>query len=179
MNNELISFLEKYWAQLTLLIGAIGYCMKSILDLFIRRYEIKFTNLQMNRLEQIKVFYKSYLELELKLRKYYYKTMHSKLDEVERQILQIELAESWRTFIYELRLTRLYVRSTDLKLLDEIENGLDDTNKSIDIYWIDKDLGVTDKESIQKMREIREEFFVKKIPNLLKRLEVSLRKTYR
>lgn len=105
--------------------------------------------------------------------------MHSKLDEVERQMLQVDLAESWRTFIYELKLTRLYVDSADLKLLDEIENGLDDTNMSIDIYWIDKDLGVTDKESIQKMREIREEFFLKRIPNLLNRLEGSLRKAYR
>ena len=179
MNSELISFLKDYWAQLTLLIGAIGYCVKSILDLFIKRFEIKFSNLHENRLGQIKIFYKSYLDLERKLAEYYSKTMFSKLEDGARHVLRLELADCWRTFVYELKLTRLYVRSRDLELLDEIEKSLDEANKTIDMHWIDIEFGTRDKESSKKMEEIRIDLFPKKLPELLKRFENSLRKTYR
>lgn len=104
--------------------------------------------------------------------------MFSKLEEGTKYELQMELAQCWRTFVYELKLTRLYVRSGDLELLDEIEKGLDETNRTIDMHLFDRELGVRDKESSRKMKEIRVDFFPKKLPELLKRFENSLRKTY-
>jgi len=179
MDSELILFLKEYWAQLTLLIGAIGYCLKSVLDLFLKRFEIKFSALHENRVEQIKVFYKAHLDLELKIREYYHRTMFSKFEDIDKFKLQIELANNWRNFVYELKLTRLYVRKCDLELLGEIETSLDEANKTIDMHWIDRQFGTRDQVNSKKLEEIRLELFPKRLPELLARFEKSLRRTYR
>jgi len=58
-----LEFLNKYWAQATVVIFAIGYVIKVILEFYIKKKEIKFNFLHTQRAEVIKQLHIDIVEM--------------------------------------------------------------------------------------------------------------------
>jgi len=62
------------WAQITVIVGVIGFIISKVIEVNIKKREIKYSKLQEKKIIEIKSFYKSYHALELALRDYLYQT---------------------------------------------------------------------------------------------------------
>jgi len=52
-----MDFIVKYWAQLTVLIGVIGYALKGLFDFRLKKLEIKYSLLFKERLSAVSNFF--------------------------------------------------------------------------------------------------------------------------
>lgn len=176
MNKEWIELIFDNWSQITVLLGVIGFIIKTMVDLKVRKQEIKFSYLQQSKKAEVKEFYKYYLELERKLKEYLFITAQNQED--RKQEVRVELLNRWERFELSYYHVRLFLPDKDIALLDEIKKELEDIHLQVDYFQIDKSFGVTEKEMVLKLRNIRDEIFPKRLPILMKRIEDNLRKDY-
>jgi hypothetical protein len=175
---KLLEFLKDYWAQLTLIIAAIGFLFQSVIGAYLKVREIRFKTLHENRLSSIGALYKSYLDLEIKLGGYYNSTMYGTLEKEQKLKIQNEIALGWRNFMYDFKLCRIFVFKKDIELLEKVQEELEEIHNTINHHWIDREYGAHDSENFKKLTVIREEIFPKRLPELFRQLEKSLRDSY-
>ena len=167
-------FIEN-WAQITVMIGAIGFVIKTITFYKLKKREITFSRLQENKILEIKTFYKSYQSLEIALREYLNQTKFGKHSPEIFNRINENIYSKFIDFNYNVMTVKLFLESDDNKTIDEISETLKKIQLDIDKWHIYINSDVP-REEWDKLYDIMNEKFPKKLPELIKRIEDSLRK---
>lgn len=162
------------WAQITILLGAIGYVIKLLTNYWLKKREITFSRLQENKILEIKEFYKSYQQLELALRSYLYQTEFGDHDPEIFFKIKENIRDKFISFSYNSMTVKLFLSSEDIETIDKINDTLESIRVDIGIWHIYKQ-SINPPEGWDKLKEIMEERLPKKLPELIKKIETSLR----
>lgn len=109
-------FIIEYWSQLAVLLGVIGYLLKTIFDFIIRKREIKFIKLHELRAEKISAIFHSLTNMEQSFDQYLNKVHNLSSLEEEKAMLD-EARESINDFKKLIYINELYFdRNTNEKL---------------------------------------------------------------
>lgn len=169
-------FLTEYWAQITVLVMALGWIIQTLVNWNLKKSEIKYSALHQQKLHEVKEFYQAYIGLHDALHGYLIKTAEGK-DELKTE-MRIKTIEKFRDLRISFQCIRLFVPDEDLPLFDDIKRELGDAFLEIDYFNIDKSFDAVDRETVKKLRHVRDVVFPKKLPELLSKVEASLRKHY-
>lgn len=166
-------FLIEYWSQVTFILLTFGYIIQTIWSKILRQKEITYTHVTQNKITEVKAYIRSYNELVFILSEYYYisaQNQNEKLFEIKEKV-----SKSWTNFIVCYSTLKIFLKKEDYQLYNDVENQLQEVQKLLFYNEIDKHFGNTDKDALNKLREIRDEIFPKKLPELIKRIEESLK----
>jgi len=178
--KEFIETIIKYWSQITVLvgvfIGGIGFLLKLYFNWTIKKKEITYSKIRETKIKELREFYSSYVNLEVHLKSLHFASGQNQ-KEYESEIRKI-MPEIWKKFYLDFTFLRIFLSSDEIVLFEELNSELDNIQKKIDFYQIDRNYETYDKELIKELRHIRDEIFPKKIPDLLKRIELNLKKDF-
>lgn len=164
------------WAQIVVIIGAIGFVIQQLVQFWLKKREITFSRLQENKILEIKEFYKSYQKLEIALRQFLYQTeFGTHKDEIFDEIKH-RIRDCFIDFDYHVMTVRLFIDSNDLEVIDEIRDTLESIRKDIGKWHIYNE-SPHPPEGWDKLKEIMDDRFPKTLPALIKKIEMSLRKS--
>lgn len=178
--KELTNILINYWSQITVLIsviiGGIAFLLKLYFNWTIKKKEITYSKIRETKINELREFYTSYVNLEVHLKSLHFASgQNQKEYEVE---IRKRMPEIWKKFYLDFTFLRIFLSSDELVLFEELNSELDNVQKKIDFYQIDREYETYDKELIKELRHIRDEIFPKRIPDLLKRIEINLKKDF-
>lgn len=113
-----VEFIIEYWSQIAVLLGIVGYLLKTILDFIIRKREIKFVKLHKLRAKIISEIYLSLANMEQSFDKYLNK-VHNLPSLKEEKALLDEARESMNDFKRLIHINELYF---DQKTNEKLNN---------------------------------------------------------
>jgi len=180
------------WSQITVLLGIVGFVIKTLTVFFLKKKEITFSRLQENKILEIKSFYKSYQKLNIDLSTYLNQMLHEKdhkaLKKNEEEYIKLinDIYDTFREdihnhffdFRYNAMTIKLFFDNEDLSIIDEISNTFDSILKELDTYRSNNKLSNT-SEGWENLERIRDEDILKRLPELIKKIEVSLRQSFK
>ncbi len=164
----------EYWSQLTFILLGVGYVIKTICDAILKKREITYSQVTQNKISELKLYIKSYNELVFLLKEYHFaagQNQKSKLPDIQEKVYK-----SWINFITSYGILRVFLKASEYPLYEEVKVQLEEIQKRIVFNEIDKSFGIIDKDSIKKLWEITEDIFPKKLPELIAKIEWSLKK---
>lgn len=178
--KELTITLIDYWSQITVLIGVIiggiGFLLKLYFNWTIKKKEITYSKIRETKIKELREFYTSYVNLEVHLKSLHFASGQNQ-KEYEAEIRK-RMPEIWKKFYLDFTFLRIFLSSDEIVLFEELNRELDNIQKKIDFYQIDREYETYDKELIKELKYIRDEIFPKRIPDLLKRIEINLKKDF-
>lgn len=174
--NDLLEILNKYWSQIIVLLLGFGYLIKSYFNWRLKQKEITFDKIKETKLKELKQFYKSYINLESHLKQLQFAAAKSKIEEENR--VRNLLPDIWRQFYLDFTFLRIFLSSEELKSFENLHKELENIQKKLDYYKIDRDMDDYDMELIKELRYIRDNIFPKRIPELLILIENNLKKDF-
>ena len=178
MDKEWYEIVIENWSQIAILLGMIGFIIKSLTNFWLKKQEILFSRLQENKILEIKAFYKSYQKLNLELTTYLYQTRFGKHSlEIFNEIKE-NIRKRFVDFNYNTMTVRLFLDKEDLTTIDEIESELESIAKDLNKWHADKYTENRDK-TTGLLSEIMDERLPKKLPELINKIETSLRNNLR
>ena len=178
--DKTLEILVKYWSQITILLGisfgGIGFILKIYFNWSIRQKEITYDKIRETKLKELKQFYTSYMNLETHLKKLQFATAQNRT-ESETQIRNL-LPDIWRQFYLDFTFLRIFLNSDELGVFENLHNELENIQLKLDYYQIDRELNDFDVGLIKELRNIRDNIFPKRIPELLRIIETNLKKDF-
>lgn len=178
--KELTTTVISYWSQITVLIGVIiggiGFLLKLYFNWTIKKKEITYSKIRETKIKELREFYSSYVNLEVHLKSLHFASGQNQ-KEYEAEIKK-RMPEIWKKFYLDFTFIKIFLSSDELVLFEELNRELDNIQKKIDFYQIEREYETYDKELIKELRHIRDEIFPKRIPELLKRIEINLKKDF-
>ena len=163
------------WAQIVFILGSIGVVFTAFMNWIYKKREVRFTRLHENKIIEIKEFYKSYLALEQEIKKYYYQTEFGQHDDEIFKNIKLKISEALIDFEYHFRIIRLFLKDNQIELIEQLNEKINEMRLNIGKWHIHKDDPNGNKYN-EKLTEIGETLIPKELPNLLKKIEVELRK---
>ncbi|MCF6295036.1 MAG: hypothetical protein L3J25_05055 [Flavobacteriaceae bacterium] len=163
------------WAQIVFLLGSLGVLFTAFINWRYKVNEIRYSKLHENKIVEIKAFYKSFLDLETKVKKYFYQVefgQHS--DEIFDRIW-LEISEATLSFEYHSCVVRLFLKDPQIKIIEELIEKIESIREKTNNWLIHKG-GLERKKYDKGLSEIGQSIIPKEIPNLLKMLEIQLKK---
>jgi len=165
------------WSQIAVILGVIGYIIQRITEWNLKKNEISFSKIQENKILEIKAFYKSYQGLLNALKHF--------LDQTEFGIHSPEIFNKIRdeirtgsiAFEYSCMTAKLFIEKSEISTIDKISSICEATRVDIERWHIYNE-SQRQPEDWDRLDEIRKIRFAKTLPDLIKRIEISLRKSY-
>lgn len=167
-------WLIEYWTQVTFILLALGYVIKTICGQILKQKEITYGQVTQNKIIELKNYVKCYNNIVLLLKDYYYisgQNQKEKLTEIKEKVYK-----GWIDFITSYSTLRIFLKKSDYALYDEVKSNLEEIQKRIIGNEIDIMFGTIEKDNIKKLWEIMDEIFPKKLPELINKIEDSLKK---
>jgi hypothetical protein len=178
--EEFIEIVTKFWAQIVVLLsvifGGIGFLLQLYFNWTVKKKEITFSKVRETKIKELREFYSSYINLELHLKSLHFASGQNK-KEYETEI-RAKMPEIWKKFYLDFTFLRIFLNSDELVHFEELNIELENIQKKIDFYQIDKEFETYDRELILELRHIRDEIFPNRIPTLIKRIELNLRNDF-
>ena len=178
--KESFDILIKYWSQITVLIGVIlwgiGFLLKLYFNWILKKKEITYIKIRETKINELREFYSSYIDLEVHLKSLHFAS-GKRQKEYEAEIRK-KMPDIWKKFYLDFTFLRIFLKPDELVFFEQLNDELDNIQKKIDFYKIDREFEAYDKELIKELRYIRDEIFPKRIPDLLKKIETNLRKDF-
>lgn len=178
--KEFIEIVTKYWSQIVVLLsvmfGGIGFLLQLYFNWKVKKKEITFSKVRETKIKELREFYSSYINLELHL-----KSLHFASGQNQKQYeaeIRAKMPEIWKKFYLDFTFLKIFLNSDELVLFEELNIELENIQKKIDYYQIDKEFNNYDRDLILELRHIRDEIFPKRIPKIIKRIEYNLRKDF-
>jgi hypothetical protein len=165
------------WAQITVLLGAVGYILKTMTDWKFKKNEISFSKIQEAKILEIKSFYKSYQALEISLRIFINQTEFGEHSTEIFNKIRERIRECLVDFEFNCMTVKLFIERSEMKTVDDISKVCDNIRIDIERWHIYKD-SQNPPDGWDKLDEIRNDKLTKTLPYLIKRIESSLRKSY-
>jgi hypothetical protein len=170
-------FIINNWTQAVFILGVIGYIIKLLIDWDIKKSEISFQKIQENKLIEAKEFFKSYQSLRISLQSFLSQTEYGKHSDDIFNEIRAKIRENYIDFDYKCMTLKLFMKSQDIETIDKIISTCESVRVKIEKWHIYKD-SLSRPEDWDKLSEIRNETFDKTIPNLILKIESSLRQSY-
>jgi hypothetical protein len=174
-----MDFIEKlltlYWPQTTLVLLAIGYIIKRILDDKSKRLEINYTIFQQKRLEALQKFITAYSESEQIWRELNLDEVASKSLTAENLGAMIEpILNNIKSSVLELQ---IYLETKDYTLFEKILANTKAYYFALSQLYLNYE---SDKSSFHKLQEFRNsnEQYLLDNRNLIKEVNNIVRKTF-
>ncbi len=182
IQKEWYDIVFDHWAQIAFFLGFIGFCIKTFVDLEMKKREIRFSRVQENKILEIKNYYKSYQLLEIALQRYLRQTYHGEhkqeiFDEITKEIL-----DKFIDFEYNSMTVKLFLEEEDINTINEIMETFSLVNKYLRLWHVhvnDKYSNyVNKKDDDGNLEKIKNVIFPETLPALIKKIEISLRKNF-
>lgn len=170
--------LENYWSQIVVIIGAIGFFTQKLFELSIKKKEIRFSRLQENKILEIKKFYKSYQELRISLEDFLHETEYGALNSDSLKSIKQNIREKFVHFEYDSMTIKLFLNDDDIKIIDQIVEIFKTSRYDI-ARWHIWQKSNNPPEEYDKLEEIAKERFPKQLPELINKIESSLRNSFK
>lgn len=175
-----MDYLIKYWYQFALLIsilfGGIGYLLKLYFAWNIKRKEILFSKIKVTKIDELKEFYKSYIELEFELKNL---QSASAVNDIEyEKELRSKLPMLWKSFYFNLTYIRLFLYDDELELFESLYKELNNIHLKLDFYKIEREYGNINKELRSELISIRDDIFPRRLPGLLRKIEYNVKEDF-
>ena len=166
----------EYWAQITVLLGIIGFCIGKILEFNIKKNEIRFSKLHENKILEIKTYYKSYQSLRNALQRFYNQTVFGTHSEEIFKSLSNDISEKFIEFDYDSMIIKLFIDNKDLEIVDDITKTLSVVRAELLIWHINArpNNSTNNQDNIEKIGQVLD----KRLPELIKNIENNLRKNF-
>ena len=170
--KDFFEILMKHWSQITLFTGVI---MVGIGFIY-KKKEITYDKIREAKLKELKQFHKSYINLETYLRDLLHASAQDKIDK-EKEIRN-SLTEVWNQFYLDFSFLRFFLRKDELVVFENLNQELEYIQLKLDLYKIERESNGYDQKLIEELRNIRDNIFPKRIPELLKIIENNFRKDF-
>jgi hypothetical protein len=164
----------EYWTQITFLLLGLGYVIKTIWDSSLKQKEINYTQVTLNKISELKTYLRSFNDLVFVLQEYHFASGQGHNERLPG--IQERVYKSWINFLTSYSTLRIFINSSDYPKYEEIKSQLEDIQRTIAFHEIDKSFGTIDKEITEKLWKIRDEVFPKKLPDLIRTIEDSLKR---
>ncbi|SDP74739.1 hypothetical protein SAMN05428975_2480 [Mucilaginibacter sp. OK268] len=154
--------------------------LTAIVSFYLNKVSFKNNKAHENKIIEVKNFYKSYQAFKLGVEDYYNYTMFrfTIKDTETAGVISSSLTPLLRDFQYESMIVKLFLDEKDYLKITELEKVLFQIKQDIDIFHVN----VRNPNSIdsgKRMSDIREIDLEKTLPELMKIIEVSLRKEFK
>ncbi|MCD4665316.1 MAG: hypothetical protein K8R68_08590, partial [Bacteroidales bacterium] len=126
--------------------------------------------------KELKQFYTSYINLETYLKRLQFAAAQNKTDS-EKEVRN-KLPDIWRQFYIDFTFLRIFLNTNELAVFENLNEELENIQLKLDFYQLDRELNEYDKELIKELRNIRDNIFPKRIPELLRIVENNLKKDF-
>ncbi|MEN2488828.1 hypothetical protein AAYQ05_13585 [Flavobacterium sp. B11] len=163
------------WSQILLLLGVIGFIVKTITDWKLKKYEISFYKIQENKILEVKNFYKCYNQLESVLFTFSQYSMSIEIsnEKVDELRFKIDMASvDLRNNCLSLK---LFLNKNEIEIIDNILNLYMKITLETAL-WNARRKG--NKPNWNYFKEDFYEIQYYKIPDLMKEFETSFRTSY-
>ena len=171
------SLIIENWSQIAIILGIIGYIIKTVLAWKIKKYEISFFKVQENKINEVKSFYKSYQALRISLEKYINQTEFGIHDQKIFTEIKNEIDKCFIDFDYSCMTVKLFIEESKLETIDEIFIICQTIKRDI-AKWHIYQKSTNQPENWDNLEDIRKNRLAKTLPELIKSIEESLRKSY-
>ena len=134
---KLIDLLLTYWSQVTLVLLALAYLVKRVLDNKSRKIEINHTIFQTNRLSSANKFFSNYSNVELLWQQIeIYDIFHREIDVKEIDRIVFPSINALKSALLELK---IYFKPNEFVFFEELATNIVSVNQEISrLYFIDK-----------------------------------------
>jgi len=175
--KQFFEFLSQYWSQIFIFIMAIGYILKILIDWNVKKTEIKFSTLTIERNETIKKFYKDFLYIQLKLQDYLIFTKSIEKEKASKTADELNIA--WEIFFDSFSFLKLFLNQKYEPVLDQMYKELYNLHAEIDIFYRDVFSNkMTESEIKSKYDFISIEIIAKKISVSLRNAQNIIRENF-
>ncbi|MCD8440635.1 hypothetical protein [Tenacibaculum finnmarkense] len=165
------------WTQVIFILGAIIYIIKLLINWDIKKREISFTKVQEKKLIEIKEFYKSYQTLRISLEHFLNQTEFGEHSTDILNEIRVKIRENYVDFDYKCMTLKLFMKKEDIITIESIIYNCELIRKHVEKWHIYKS-SLNPPSNWDKLPETRNEILNKNLPNLMKKIETSLRKSY-
>jgi len=173
----MIGAIKEYWAQISLIlmivIGGIGFILRLYFNWSIKKKEITFNKVRDTKVEELRAFYRSFIDLESNLRSLLHAAGQQRVE--EETALRKQLPTKWLEFKYSIQFLKLFLEPKEKEICEKLDAELNEVHKQIDFYCIDRAHGAIDQDTIKAFRKVRDEIFPNNIPALINELEKNFR----
>ncbi|KJF44640.1 hypothetical protein [Draconibacterium sediminis] len=172
---EVKDLLTTYWSQMTLVLLGIGYLIKRVLDIKLKKREINHDLFQRNRIGVVNRFFESYAQMELVWEHIaVYEILNRKYSTKEIDEIIFPSLNKLSNILFELK---IYFAKSDMSNFEEVVEGMKKINSRLsELYFRhSKEDKVTEKANdfwIYR-REV-----LKRNSELIEKLCINIRKTY-
>jgi len=177
MEQKWYQIILNNWSQIVVVLGSIGFVIRTLTIYWLKRREITFSRIQENKILEIKVFYKSYQSLEIALMTY---LNQISFGEHSNEIFRKNREDIYSKFIdfsYNSMTVKLFLDTEDIITIDEITKTFECIRIDLET-WLIYSKSTNPPDGWDKLEEIRKERFPKKLPELIKKIETSLRQSF-
>ncbi len=131
---EIKDLFTTYWSQVTLILLAVGYFIKSMLDKKSKKNEINHTLFQQNKLISVNNFFLNYAKVEMMWNQIsIFEILSRKLEANEMDRIILPSLNELRRNLLELK---IYFNSKDHLFFEQLSNGLFSINgKLLKLYF--------------------------------------------
>jgi hypothetical protein len=165
------------WSQITVLLGVFGYIIKTLTDWKFKKNEISFSKIQEAKILEIKSFYKSYQSLEISLKNFINQTEFGEHKHEIFNAIREQIRGCFIDFEFNCMTVKLFIEKSEMKTIDEISKICETIRVDIERWHIYND-STSQPENWDRLDDIRNVRLKQSLPNLIKRIESSLRKSY-
>ncbi|MBK7626012.1 MAG: hypothetical protein IPJ16_02220 [Bacteroidales bacterium] len=145
---EIKDLLTTYWSQVTLMLFAVGFLLKRILDNKSKKIEINHSLFQQNRLIAVKLFFSKYAKAELMWHQIaIYEILNRKIPTKEIDKIIFPYLNELEETLLELK---IYFDSNDHKYFEDLTKGLLSINEKLLSIYFDSD---PEKNLVKKSNE--------------------------
>ena len=174
------TFIVTYWAQITVLLTAIGFIIQKFLDYKLRKREVSFDKLRDYKVIELKDYLKSYHALKLAVRDFLHQTEYGEhKDEIFNQN-RTRIRDCTIELQYHSLLVKLFLTEEEKKIIDEIEKLLDKGRYDIEVWHIHTKSPLTydTKVDSDNLRNLEQVIFKVSLPELVDKLAKNLNKDF-
>jgi len=176
-----------HWAQICLLLGIASFIIQKYVDFVIKKREVEYTfkikkeeiqfsGLQENKILEIKSFFKSYQLLAIALQQYLHQTYFGEHSQEIFKKIDESVTEKFIDFEYNLMTIKLFMDRKDIVTLDEITKTLSTVRTNLTMWHINA-RNKNPSISPDNLEDILNVIFPKTLPELMTKIEESLRKS--
>ena len=170
------TIIKDYWSQVVLILGLIGYIIQTLTSFYIKKKEINFSKLQEHKISEVKIFFRSYQQLEVSLKDYLHQTKFGEHSPEIFQKIRVNIYERFQEFNYNLITVKLFLSDADIKTVDEIYKTLETIRIDIGSWHIYVN-SESKPDNWNQLRDIMNNRFPNKLPSLISKIESSLRES--
>jgi hypothetical protein len=172
---EIKDLLTTYWSQVTLILIAIGYLVKRILDNKSKKIEINHSLFQQNRINAVKMFFSKYAKAELMWHQIaIFEILNNKIPTKEIDKIIFPFLNELEETLLELK---IYFDADDHKYFEELTKGLLSINDKLISIYFDSN---AEKNLVKKSNEYSfyKDEILKKNKAIMDKLCLKIRETF-